>query len=105
MGNKVQSRYPNVKETKKRAFVKNLRVIGRQFNVRPSSSGFYGKDRDWSDRLSSRNISQSPIEVFNSAWPKLKKHLFKELMVLTIPDCLDRDAQPQSEQQWFTISR
>merc|ERR1712032_112261 len=63
-------------ETKKRAFVKNLRVIGRQFNVRPSSSGFYGKDRDWSDRPSSRNISQSPIEVFNSAWPKLKKHLF-----------------------------
>ena len=74
--NKVQSRYRNVKETKKRAFVKNLRVIGRQFNVRPSSSGFYGKDRDWSDRPSSRNISQTPIEVFNSAWPKLKKHLF-----------------------------
>jgi len=71
-----QSRYRNVKETKKRAFVKNLRVIGRQFNVRPSSSGFYGKDRDWSDRPTGRNISESPIEVFNSAWPKLKKHLF-----------------------------
>merc|ERR1719264_1306170 len=73
---KQPSRYRNVKETKKRAFVKNLRVIGRQFNVRPSASGFYGKDRDWSDRPTGRNISESPIEKFNSAWPKLKKHLF-----------------------------
>ena len=95
---KEQSRYRNVKETKKRAFVKNLRVIGRQFNVRPSSSGFYGKDRDWSDRPASRNISQNPIEVFNSAWPKLKKHLFnvrldpeeRNDLVLSRPDVLEQ---------------
>ena len=95
---KQPSRYRNVKETKKRAFVKNLRVIGRQFNVRPSASGFYGKDRDWSDRPASRNISQTPIEVFNSAWPKLKKHLFnvrldpeeRNDLVLSRPDVLEQ---------------
>ena len=95
---KQPSRYRNVKETKKRAFVKNLRVIGRQFNVRPSASGFYGKDRDWSDRPTGRNISESPIEKFNSAWPKLKKHLFnvrldpeeRNDLVLSRPDIMEQ---------------
>ena len=47
-------------------------MIGRRFRVRPSSCT---ADRDWSDR--GRNSSQpGPVELFNKAWPRLKKHLF-----------------------------
>merc|ERR1712012_1237278 len=73
---KKPSRYRNVKETKKRAFVKNLRSIGRKYNVRPSSSNFYGRDRDWSDRPRQNVTQTSPIDVFTAQWPRLKKHLF-----------------------------
>ena len=94
---KQPSRYRNVKETKKRAFVKNLRSIGRKYNVRPSSSNFYGRDRDWSDRPR-QNVTQSPLDVFTAQWPKLKKHLFnvrldpeeRNDLVLSRPDLVEQ---------------
>ena len=71
------SRNHNIKETNKRVIVKNLKVIGRRFNVRPSASSFYGTDRDWSNVARSANSSElSPTDTFLKHWPTLSKHLF-----------------------------
>ena len=71
------SRNHNIKETNKRVIVKNLKVIGRRFNVRPSASSFYGTDRDWSNVARAANASElSPTDTFLKHWPTLTKHLF-----------------------------
>ena len=84
--NEIDTNHPsnkNIKISNGKVSVKNLKLIGRRFNVQPSASSFYGTDRDWSDKKARNTTKASPIERFNREWPTLKKHLFN---VRTDPD-------------------